>query len=174
MDAEKLVKKAKKGNKQAFLQLIEAEQARLYRTAFLYAKNQEDALDIVQETIYKAFISIETIRDPRYFTTWLIRILIHSALDFLKKKQKVIPLEQDSFSKMPAKEIVIEDKMDLYDAIDKLNERHKTIIILRYYQDLTVAEIADIVGIPEGTVKSNLHRALQLLRLEVKEGCINE
>ncbi|GAA3322677.1 hypothetical protein GCM10020331_043510 [Ectobacillus funiculus] len=91
-----------------------------------------------------------------------------------KKKQKIIPLEQESFSKMPAKEIVVEDKMDLYDAIDKLNERHKTIIILRYYQDLTVAEIADIVGIPEGTVKSNLHRALQLLRLEVKEACINE
>ncbi|MET1123286.1 sigma factor, partial [Priestia megaterium] len=69
MSIEKKVKKAKRGNEKAFQELIELEKNKLFRIAYLYVKNEADALDIVQDTIYKAFISIKRLKDPSYFST---------------------------------------------------------------------------------------------------------
>jgi RNA polymerase sigma-70 factor, ECF subfamily len=82
------VEKAKKGDQKAFMQLIDTEKEKLYRIAYTYVKNESDALDIVQDTIYKAFISINNIKDVSYFSTWITRILINTSLDFIKKKKK--------------------------------------------------------------------------------------
>jgi RNA polymerase sigma-70 factor (ECF subfamily) len=174
MKTEKLIKKAKRGDKKAFSNLIELEQSKLYRTAFLYTKNKDDALDIVQETVYKALISIENLKEAKYFSTWLIKILINNALDFLKKKNKVVMNGSDEMDNIPYKEVEIDNSIDLFNAIDSLNERYKTIIILRYYQDLTITQIANLLELPEGTVKSSLHRAIQELKITVKGDCVNE
>jgi len=77
-------------DEKAFEDLVKKEKEKLYRIAFLYVKNENDALDIVQETIYKAFTSIETLREVKYFSTWITRILINNALDFLKKQKKIL------------------------------------------------------------------------------------
>ncbi|MGM0877983.1 MAG: sigma-70 family RNA polymerase sigma factor [Bacillota bacterium] len=172
MKNDKLIKRAKKGDKKAFSKLVELEQTKLYRTAYLYTKNKDDALDIVQETIFKALISIEKLREPKFFSTWITKILINTSLDFLKKKKKVVMIDFELAE--PYKEDEIDDRIDLYHAIDKLNERHKTIIILKYYQDQSIKQIADLLELPEGTVKSNLHRAIQALKTTVKEDCVNE
>jgi RNA polymerase sigma-70 factor (ECF subfamily) len=174
MITEKLIKKAKKGDRKAFSKLVEIEQSKLYKTAFLYTKNKEDALDIVQETIYKALISIKNLKEAKYFSTWITKILINCSLDFIKKKKKVVMIESGEIEKIPYKEVEIDHRIDLYHAIDSLNERYKTIIILRFYQDQTITQIADLLELPEGTVKSSLHRAIQELKITVKEDCINE
>lgn len=172
----KTVKKARKGDEKAFLELIQMEKTKLYRTAFVYVKNESDALDIVQETIFKAYSSIRNLKEPSYFSTWLTRILINTSLDFIKKENKVIPIDQDSLEKIESSEgLMLEDKLDLLTAIEALSENYKTVIILRYYKDLKVKEIAELLDCPEGTVKTNLHRAVNLLKTKLlKEVCVNE
>ena len=74
-----LIKKAQKGNDKAFLTLFQQYEQDIYRTAFVYVKNQSDALDVVQETAYRSFKSIKDLKEPKYFKTWLIRIAISCA-----------------------------------------------------------------------------------------------
>jgi RNA polymerase sigma-70 factor (ECF subfamily) len=93
MNEMKLVKRAIKGNKNAFEELLVIHSDQLYRTAFLYVGNREDALDIVQETAYKAFLAVGQLKNERFFLTWLTKILIHCAFDVMKKKKKEIPIE---------------------------------------------------------------------------------
>ncbi|WP_374055746.1 sigma-70 family RNA polymerase sigma factor [Rossellomorea sp. FM04394] len=168
---EKKVKKAKRGDEKAFQELIHQEKNKLYRMAYMYVKNENDALDIVQEAIYKAFISIKSLKNPQYFSTWLSRILINSALDFIKKNERIILTnEVDVLPK--EQNLKIEEKMDLAGAIERLDVPYKTVIILRYYQDLTIKQIAEMLHCPEGTIKTRLHRAINLLKSDLREGCI--
>lgn len=162
------VKKAIKGNKRAFEDLIEAEKYKLYRMAYVYVKNETDALDIVQETVYKAFISIKSLNDDKYFSTWLNRILINTCIDMLRKKKQVIPI--DEILKIHhIQNGLIEEKLDLIEAIDRLDAPYKTVILLRYYSDLSLSQISETLQLPIGTVKSHIHRALKKLKLELVE-----
>lgn len=168
---EKKVKKATKGDEKAFQELIDLEKNKLYRMAYVYVKNEEDALDIVQDAIYKAFTSIKSLKHPQYFSTWLSRILINSALDFIKKHERIIPTGE--MDVIPGeRHSLIEEKLDLALAIEELDVPYKTVIILRYYKDFTVKQIAEILDCPEGTIKTRLHRAIRQLKSELKEGCI--
>lgn len=157
-----------KGDEESFLELIHIEKSKLYRMAFVYVKNESDALDIVQETTYKAYRSIRKLKEPSYFSTWVTRILINTSLDFIKKNNKLIPIDQNSLERIEASEgIMSEDKLDLLIAIEALPEKYKTVIILRYYKDLQVKEIAELLDCPEGTVKTNLHRAVKKLKVKL-------
>ncbi|WP_113929060.1 sigma-70 family RNA polymerase sigma factor [Bacillus sp. P14.5] len=165
------VKKAKRGNDKAFQELVEEEKNKLYRMAYLYVKNENDAIDIVHETIYKAYVSIKKLKEPDYFTTWLTKILINTALNYIKKNKNIIPFEEieryETNEKVP-----IAENLDLVDALDRLEEKYKTVIILRYYKGLQVNEIANMLDCPEGTVKTNLHRAINKLRIDLREECM--
>ncbi|MBM7584626.1 RNA polymerase sigma-70 factor (ECF subfamily) [Bacillus pakistanensis] len=171
MSVEKKIKKAKRGNEKAFQELIQDEKNKLFRMAYLYVKNEDDVLDIVQDTIYKAFISIKQLKDPHYFSTWISRILINTALDFIKKNNRTIPYSDvDGFRS--DQNLRMEDKLDLIEAIDRLEVHYKTVIIFRYYKDLSIKQIAEILQCPEGTVKTRLHRAINQLKSDLKEECI--
>ncbi|WP_100011258.1 sigma-70 family RNA polymerase sigma factor [Lentibacillus sediminis] len=168
MSEQEKVKKAKRGNDQAFQELIQKEKNKLYRMAYMYVKNENDALDIVQETIYKAYISMKTLKENQYFSTWLTRILINKSLDSIKKNKHVIPI--DKIEGIHTTEIhKAEDHIDLIDAINRLQDQYKTIVILRYYKDYTVKQIAETLDCPEGTVKTHLHRAVKQLKMDLKE-----
>lgn len=170
MSFEKKIKKAKRGNEQAFQELIQDEKNKLFRMAYLYVKNEDDALDIVQDTIYKAFISIKQLKEPHYFSTWISRILINTALDFIKKNNRAIPFSDvDGIHK--DQNLRIEEKLDLLEAIERLEVQYKTVIIFRYYKDLSIKQIAEILKCPEGTVKTRLHRAINQLKSDLKEEC---
>lgn len=173
MDIEKKVKKAMKGNKKEFEYLISMEKEKLYRIAFLHVKNQSDALEIVQEAVYKAFVSIKHLKDSKLFFPWLKKILINCALDFLKRKKKVVFLSEESLERLPEREMELDTRIDLINAIDKLDGKYKSVIILKYYEDLTLKEISHTLDIPVGTVKSTLHRAIRKLKVEFREDCIN-
>lgn len=168
------IKKAIRGNNKAFQELIQKEKNKLYRMAYLYVKNEADALDIVQETIYKAYVSMKTIEKTEYFSTWLTRILINEALDFIRKHKRMIPTEKmEEQSTTEYNEL--EGSIDLIEAINRLEVQYKTVVILRYYKDFTIKQIAETLICPEGTVKTRLHRAAKKLKVDLKEGeTINE
>lgn len=167
-----LVKKAMKGNPKAYGQLIHLYQNYLYKTAYLYLKNEDAALDVVQDCILKGYEAINTLKHPEYFKTWLTRILINDAIAALKKQNVFTSIE--SIEELAdVNRNMIEEKWDLYEAIDTLPEKLKTVIILKYFNELKISEISHSMNIPEGSVKSYLSRAREELRLNLKEDYVN-
>lgn len=165
MENIKLVKKAINGNEEAFETLVKNESDKLYRIAFLYVRNKEDALDVIQESIYKAFISIKQLKEAKYFQTWLTKILIRSCYDLLKKKKKVVSMDDKIERNFAGKSSGdMDGKIDLVYAVSSLNQNYKTVIILFYFRDLPIASIAKTMGKPENTIKTYLRRA----KLELK------
>lgn len=155
-------------DKNTFLDLLESRKEILYRTAFLYVKNERDALDILDETIYKTYSSLNNIKEEKYFNTYITRILINSSIDFLRKKKNLVYLENIEIEDN-AKELY-EEKLDLYSSIDNLVGIEKTVIILKYFQDQKIREISDIMNLSQSNVKNYLHKALTKLRCDLKEG----
>ena len=160
-DTIKLVKKAIKGNVSAYGELIAEYQVYLYKTAFLYVKNEADSLDAVQECVTKGMLGIEKLKEPRYFKTWITKILINCIRQDKKKAQTI---SLDEYLETGIENYMIEEKVDLYDAIDSLKNQYKTVVILFYFQELKIREIAQIMDIPEGSVKAMLYRAKKQLR----------
>jgi len=139
--------------------------------AFIYVKNANDALDVVQETAYKSFKTISKLKEPRYFKTWLIRIAIHSSIDLLRQRKKVLHL----FPRVEETLFVEEEEhisltVSLYDLLNLLSEEEKSVVMLKYYQEYTLREIADILNIPVGTAKTILYRSLKKMRKNWKGG----
>lgn len=169
MKLERLVKKAQKGNDKAYLMLFQQYEADIYRMAYIYVKNNDDALDIVQEVAYQSFKKISTLKTPEYFKTWLMKITINCALSLINKINKVIPLNLDFEVLTGSEDEDIALTLSLYNLIDTLKEDEKSVILLKYYDDRTLKEISEILDIPLGTAKSVLYRALGKLRENLKE-----
>lgn len=169
MNRERLVKKAQKGNDKAFLMLFQQYEADIYRMAYIYVKNKDDALDLVQEVAYQSFKKIQTLKNPKYFKTWLMKITINCALNLINKNKKVIPLNSDYevLTTADDKDIALTLTLDML--MDTLTEDEKSVILLKYYDDRTLKEISEILEIPLGTAKSILYRALNKLRQNIKE-----
>ncbi|MGP4062945.1 sigma-70 family RNA polymerase sigma factor [Halobacillus sp. H74] len=159
----KLIKKAKKGDQEAFERLLLLYSDRLYRTAFLYTGNREDALDIIQETSYKALLAIRNLKENKYFLTWLTRILINCAYDLKKRQKKDIPIEHVS-EVLSKKDESTDEHIDLARAINGLRDNYRDAIILFYYHDLPIKEVSQIMSIPENTVKTYLQRGKKQLK----------
>lgn len=169
MDIEVLVKNAQLGNDDAFYELISSRKSLFYKTAFLYLKNKQDCLDVIQETVCKAYISINKLREPSKFYSWFTKILINNCNDYLKKYKSSIALDETIAIDINSSTVCSEDLLDLHNSIHKLNGKHKTIIILKYFHGMTLTEISAILNCPIGTVKTSLHKALQQLKLFLKE-----
>lgn len=174
-EVETLVKMAQKGDAAAFSELISLNKENLYKIAFVYLKNEQDALDAVSDTVYKAYMNIKNIKNPSYFKTWIIRILLNSAADKLRKSKNIIYIDDyqklDRYSNLES-EFDIDNNFDLLNAIDKLDIKFKNIVVLKYFQDMTISEISALLKLPEGTVKVYLHRSLKKLKLELNEECV--
>lgn len=131
-----------------------------YRLAFSYAHQEADAMDIVQEGAYKAMLKADTLREDSFAGTWVYRIMINEAKEYLRKS-RLDRGETDESLAVPEEHY---RDMDLEKALDKLSKTEKAIIILRYYEDKQLSEIADILQENLSTVKSRLYRALRKLR----------
>lgn len=159
----KLVKQAKNGDKSAFEQLFLLEKEYLYKCAFLYTKNREDALDLVQNCILKCMVSIRELREPKYFRTWMTKIMINCFNNESVKKRKYVLLEKEVL-KEENTALSAEEKMDLYHAIDHLKFPYKEIIVQHYFASNKLTEIADMLDMPIGTVKAYHSKAKAKLR----------
>ncbi|HAT4256099.1 TPA: sigma-70 family RNA polymerase sigma factor [Clostridium perfringens] len=170
----RLIKESMKGNKESFGILIKNNKEYLYKMAFLYVKDEQDALEVIHETVYRAFLNIEKLKKAKFFNTWITRILINVSIDFLKKKGKNEMLDESTPIRKEKCEISTEEKLDLYNAIDLLNDNYKTVIIMMYFNDMKIKDISKVMEIPENTVKTYLRRAKQALGEILKEGYLDE
>ncbi|WPC41167.1 sigma-70 family RNA polymerase sigma factor [Clostridium sp. JS66] len=169
MDIEELTIKAKGGDENAFCELIKINKEVLYKTAFYYTKNKHDSLEILDDVVYKAYKSIKKLKREKYFNTWLMRILINSCINYINKRKRLIFFSKNIDITEKHKSVDNrEELLDLYKAIDTLEDKFKMIIILRYFNDLTVPQIASIMDYPIGTVKTYIHKALKQLRIELE------
>jgi len=175
---EELLKKAQRGEEQAFLEIFSAYEEQMYRIAFLYVKNETDALDVMQEAAYRMFKNIKSVKNLEYFQTWLIRITMNCAVDQIRKNSKVVPIGTEyletveEISESHEKEILLQTT--LKELMEVLEPEEKSVILLKYYYEYSFSEIADILKRPLGTVKSVLYRALKKLREKAKEVSLNE
>lgn len=152
------IKQSQRGNDDSFEKLMDIYEPYLYKMAFLYMKNEQDALDIYQETALKAYMNISQLRDYRSFKTWITRILINNVYEKSKKSNRFEEQYLDeniaNFSYS-----TIEERIDLYDAIDLLDDKYRTPIILQYFYGLSIHQISEITRTNKNTVKTNIRRA---------------
>ena len=163
------VKRAINGDVKAFEELLFQEEKMLYYKALSYVGKKEDALDAIQETSCKAFLSIGQLRNPEYFSTWLFRILIRECYRLLKEREQIIPYEENELlERLDRKQNKEIESFHLSEALSKLNSSYQTSIILFYYHDLSIQDISEIMEKPVGTVKTYLRRAKKKLKSELE------
>lgn len=168
---EKLIEKAQRGDRKALELLLKEMYGQLYKTAFIYMKNEQDALDVVQETAFKVTAKIHTLKEKKYFKTWVIKILIRTAFDLLEKNKKnAVDYNDDQLSETAELSDIATGNTDretystLIEAMHQLKLTDQQLIGLYYFNELSIREIADLLLCPEGTVKYNLHRARKQLK----------
>lgn len=140
-----------------------------YRIAYSYVKNIDDALDIVQESIFKSLVSLNTLRNPEFMKTWFYRILVNCSLDCIRKQKKMIPLDNEVLYSYINEFNDTYTDIDLYKALYELPDSYRSIIILRFFEDLKIEEIAEILDVNVNTVKTRLYKSLDKLRIKMKD-----
>ncbi len=150
---------AKKGDKDAFSRLIEDVKFKLYKTGISILKNDDDTCDAIQETLISAYKNLNKLEHPEYFSTWIIKIMINKCYDIIKKNKKVVNInEKLEQVTQPYYEMYCNDS-ELEKILNQIDSDLRTVTVMFYYDDLSVSSIAEILNIPEGTVKSRLSRA---------------
>ena len=144
---------------------IKKNQEKFYKIALTYSKNEDAALDIVQEAIVKALNNINKLKKEEYVKTWFYRILINECLQHIKKSKRISIYEfLDIESQIEWNDDISINGIDMYKYIESLDSKLKTVIILRYFEDMKIEEIAKITKTNVNTVKSRLYKALQVLK----------
>lgn len=151
-------------NENEFAEAVSQRRKKLYATALLYLGSEADALEAVDEAVYRALVGLKGLRRQEFFATWLTRILINVCKNELKRRARVFPMEE--LPETVAEEF---DALPLRDAIERLPGEIREPLILRYFGGLTVSETARALSIAQGTAATRIRRALLLLRLELTE-----
>jgi len=149
------------GNKDAFVRIVKASETTMYYTAKAILQDDSDCADAIQESILKAFKSIHDLREPSYFKTWIIRIVINESKRIKSRKKQVIP-----FQDLPEHLLYVEGEQERFEWIELLNileDDLKIPLILFYVEDIPIKEIANLLDLPEGTVKSRMYRGREKL-----------
>ena len=140
----------------------------LYRFAYSYVKNQDDALDIVHDSICKSLTKIDTLKDIGNIKPWIYKIISNCAIDYIRKNSKYIPLDTEYSAETVGKYDDYED-IDLKRALDLLTYDQRVIITLRFFEDMKIKDIAEITGENINTIKTRLYKALEVLRINIEE-----
>lgn len=147
---------AREGDREAFIRLIKRLETNLYRVARAIVKRDVDCADAIQETILKAYQFVSAVREPAYFKSWLLRILINECNQIIRRQKRIVLAEPDLTQPACSSEY---DKIDVKEVVDRLEDTLRMVVILYYYEDLPLKQIAELLETTEGTVKSRLHRA---------------
>lgn len=158
---DRLVRKAQNGDKDAFLRLMNEYQLPMYRTAKAILHNESDVEDAIQEAVYRAFYKIHTIKQPKFFKTWLTRVVINCCYDLLRQSKGLVPLE---LIPEEGREEDNDTSLDVQAALASLAENDRLILTLFYLNDLPVKEIASLLSISEGAAKMRLSHGRQKFR----------
>jgi RNA polymerase sigma factor (sigma-70 family) len=173
-----LVSKAKEGDQKAYAEIMQRYKDSIYFMALKMVNNKDDAMDLTVETFAKAFENLGKYKPEYAFSTWLFRIATNNSIDFIRKKRlNVVSLDtlteeqgEDKYLQVRAEglnpeetSIRKQESEKLKNMVEQLPLRYRTLIILRYYEELSYEEIAKQVDIPIGTVKAQLFRARDLM-----------
>ena len=150
--------------REEFAARTEEIRIKLFRTAMIYLGNEHDALEAVDETVYRGLCAVKKLRQPEYFDTWMTRILLNECSRELKRRSRFRSLEE---VRACSQEDL--DDLSLNQAVQKLPKELKDVVILRFFSGYTQAETAQALEIPQGTVATRQRKALQLLKLDLEE-----
>ena len=157
-----LIKRALKHDDELFVQLIMSKKEKLIRIAYKYTLNDAIVEDVLSETIYQAYKNRKQCKQPEYFDTWLIRILINNCLKEIKQQSKnyelMIDIEDTKIQDIPLKTLVY-----------SLSEPERTILVLYFFEKATFKEISEVLNMPESTIKTKYYNILEKLRIEFME-----
>ena len=159
----------KKSNEEIVEEVILEQYKQYYRLAYSYVHNDADAEDIVQNGAYKALRSSNTLRNPEYAKTWVYRIMLNEIFNFLRQPKAVSYEYMQEEMGMEAEHV--EDTytdIDLQTALDSLPEQDKAIIVMKFFEDKKLEEIADILNENINTIKSRLYRSMNKLRIRLE------
>lgn len=148
---------------EVFKKLMQNREKDLYKIAYSYMKNENDAMDVVQDTLLKGLEKFDYLEKKEYFDTWIIRILINTCKDTLKKRKMNLTIDDQDFT-LTLQEKDTEGVIDLIKTLDLLNDEERELINLKYFQNKKLSEISEIKGVKIGTVKSRLSRTLDKLK----------
>jgi RNA polymerase sigma-70 factor (ECF subfamily) len=176
MDIQEIVRRCQQGEKESFRELLKTVEKKALATAYFLAGDKGIAEDILQETYMKCFMEIDKLKEPKAFKVWFFKILIRTGWRLSKKQSTLVPVEITSENEelfgdeKQSEEDVIdtyEIKLVIQNAINKLNENLKTVIILYYYNDMSIEEISKVTGCFKATVKSRLFYARNALKKQL-------
>ncbi len=161
-DTLELIHRHQAGDADAFAGIFHANKNLVYRTAYLMLGNARDAEDVLQEVFFQVHHALHQFDPARAaFATWLYRITINACLSW-RRKWRLLTLSLDAIE--PATHDAAAPDDDVVNAVAKLSAKLRAVVVLRYYADLSYAEVAETLNVPVGTVKSRLNQALQVIR----------
>jgi RNA polymerase sigma-70 factor, ECF subfamily len=176
-DDRRLIADCLGGRRDAFDELVTRYQTRLYNAALRLVHSPDDAADVVQDAFLNAFQALHTFKGDAEFFTWLYRIAFNTAVSLKRKKRPAVSLEAggsearidpddpSEYVKPGAELERTEDERQLHDAITRLSQEHREVLILKDLEGMKYEDIASVLGVPIGTIRSRLHRA----RLELRD-----
>jgi len=153
---------------QIFRKIID-QRDRFYRIAYSYVRNEQDAMDIVQEVAYKAVKNLKKLREPEYAETWLFRITINTSLDFLRKRKQ----ERMNFSIEESGANDSYDSLMVIDMLRQIDHTSRAVIILHSLEGQTFQQISSILKKNVNTVKTLYYKALQILKVQLSEEVVH-
>lgn len=156
-------------DKNVFCEYIRSCEKTMYALAFSIVKNESDAGEVISESIYRAYKNLDTLKNEKSFQPWILRIVHNTAVELIRKNSKIIPIEKIPDVPDDRAEQKITDKLTLRGAVESLRQPYRTVVVLFYYENLTVAKIAQITDTNAVTVKKQLSRARKMLLEILKE-----
>ena len=151
-------------NMHEYASRVEAIQNKLFRTAMLYLGSESAAEEARDEAVYRGLKNCKSLRDPALFDTWMTRIVMNACCDEYRRRKR-----EESWDELPETAAETFDSLPLREAINRLPQELKELVILRYFTGYTLREASEILDIPQGTAATRERRALKLLRLELGE-----
>lgn len=161
----------KKIDEEEFINLINENKLKIYKTAMAILKNSEDVNDAIQDTMLSAYKNIYSLKNKEYFKTWIITILRNKCFDIIKKNRNVLNFDENLVDGIENYYDTYKIESSLERILSQLDEELREVTVLYYYDELNIKDIAKIIKIPEGTIKSRLSRAREKIKILLgKEG----
>ncbi len=161
-----LVERARSGDLEAFTQLVEIAFPRLKGIAYLILRDADRAEDAVQDALVMAWQDLRALRDPDAWDAWLRRLLVRACYRLAKKdrRQRVAGESEPENARSPDAIAGVAEREWILDELGRIDLEKRSVIVLHYYLDLPMREVAEILDLPYGTAASRLHRGLELMR----------
>ena len=179
----RLAKLARKGDQRAFAEIVELYKDKIFHLAYRMLNNRHEAEDIVQETFLRVYKNLDRYDENQKFSTWIYRIGTNLCIDRLRKRKPSYSLDadmndqegMDGYSMIPSDDrspetemLLSETQRIIHESIESLPAKYKTIMLLRYIQDLSLQEISEVLDLPVTTIKTRVHRGREFLRKKLE------